>query len=37
MSGVHLPLICWVNNSIVVKKSNYFNLDQKEIEDWLKK
>ena len=36
MSGIHLPLICWVNNGIVIKKTNYYHLDQKEIEDWFK-
>jgi hypothetical protein len=36
MSGLKLPAIYWVNNSIVIRKSTYINLDQKAIEDWLK-
>jgi hypothetical protein len=36
ISGLELPAIFWVNNGIVVKKCNYLNLYQNEIEDWLK-
>jgi hypothetical protein len=35
MSGLNLPAIYWVNNGIVLKKTKYIYLDQKEIEDWL--
>jgi hypothetical protein len=36
MSGIRLPAIYWVNNGVVIRKSTYFDLDQKAIEDWLK-
>ena len=36
MSGVRLPAIYWVNDGIVTKKSTYLDIDQKEIEGWLK-
>jgi hypothetical protein len=35
MSGTSLPEILWVNNSIVEKKSNHFQLTQEQIEIWL--
>jgi hypothetical protein len=35
MAGLNLPVIDWVNNSIVVRKSTYFTLNQSDIESWL--
>ncbi len=35
MAGPKLPQILWVNNSVVEKKSGYFQLNEKTIEDWL--
>jgi len=37
LAGTNLPVICLVNNSIVENHVNYFDLDQGEIEKWLKK
>lgn len=31
------PMILWLNNDTVVASSTYLDLDQQEIEDWLKK
>jgi hypothetical protein len=36
ISGVKLPAIFWVNNGIVVKRCKQIDLQQNEIEDWLK-
>lgn len=37
VAGPAVPQIDWVNNSMVENKSNYFVLQQKDVEDWLKK
>jgi hypothetical protein len=37
LAGLNLPAIFWVDNSIVVKRTSYFELDQNEIEEWLNK
>jgi len=37
LAGIHLPVIYLVNNSIVEFQVNYIDLDQNEIEKWLKK
>jgi hypothetical protein len=37
ISGPAVPQIDWVNNDTVENKSNYFVLQQKDVEDWLKK
>jgi hypothetical protein len=34
LAGVSLPQILWVDNSVVVKKSRYFFLEQSELEQW---
>ncbi len=31
-----VPAIYWVNNSVIERKSSYYQLDPKEIETWLK-
>lgn len=36
MSGLALPEILWVNNSIVEKKGSYMDLKESEINKWLK-
>jgi len=36
IAGVQLPAIFWVNNGQVEKRTNYFQLNQAEIENWLK-
>lgn len=36
MAGDYVPAIDWINNSVVERKSNYMQLDPKDIEDWLK-
>jgi hypothetical protein len=37
VAGISLPVIMYIDNSIVYKKVNGLELDQKDIEDWLKK
>jgi uncharacterized membrane protein YphA (DoxX/SURF4 family) len=37
LAGVKLPVIFWVNNSIVEKKMKYMYINQKDIEEWIKK
>ncbi|MBN8701525.1 MAG: DoxX family membrane protein [Bacteroidetes bacterium] len=37
LAGTELPSIYLVNNSVVESSLNYFELDQKEIENWLQK
>ncbi len=37
LSGLSLPAIYWVNDGTVEATATYINLDQKEIESWLKK
>jgi hypothetical protein len=34
--GYALPTIKWIKDTIVVKESNYINLDEKDILDWIK-
>jgi hypothetical protein len=36
MAGDYVPAIYWVNNSVIERKSNYLQLDPKNIEEWLK-
>lgn len=36
LGGLSLPKIYYLDNSLVVKKVNYFDLNQDEIEEWLK-
>jgi len=36
MAGPYVPAIYWINNSVIEKKSNYFQLDPKYMRDWLK-
>jgi hypothetical protein len=36
MSGPGVPAIYWINNSVIEKKSNYFQLDPKYMEHWVK-
>ncbi len=36
MSGPNLPSIYWIKNDTVVKKSTYLELNQEEIEEWVK-
>jgi thiol-disulfide isomerase/thioredoxin len=36
LSGTNLPRIYYMNNSIVIKKVDYYELSQYQIEDWLK-
>jgi hypothetical protein len=35
MAGSHLPQIYYIDNGIVVKKVDYFELNQYQIEDWV--
>lgn len=35
LSGTNLPRIYYLNNSIVVKKVDYFELNQYQIEEWI--
>jgi hypothetical protein len=37
LSGTTLPKIYYLNNTIVYKKVDYYELNQYQIEDWLKK
>lgn len=37
VAGPSVPQLDWVNNSMVENKTNYFVMQQKDIEDWLKK
>ncbi len=37
LAGLQLPKIYYIDNSTVVKKVNYFDLSQDEIEEWIKK
>ena len=37
VAGISLPLIMYIENGIVRKKSNGIQLDQEDIEAWLKK
>jgi hypothetical protein len=34
--GYALPTIKWIKDTTVVKESNYINLDEKDILDWIK-
>lgn len=36
MAGPAVPAIFWINNSIVERKATYYQLDPKEMEEWLK-
>ncbi|MFO0356093.1 MAG: MauE/DoxX family redox-associated membrane protein [Sphingobacteriaceae bacterium] len=36
LSGTNLPKIYYIDNSIVIKKVDYYELNQYQIEDWLK-
>ncbi len=36
LAGPGVPAIFWINNSIVERKSNYYQLDPQVMEDWLK-
>lgn len=36
IAGVHLPVIYYLNNSVVEKQVDYFTLEQYHIENWLK-
>lgn len=36
LAGIELPVIYLINNSVVEHQINYLDLDQKNIEDWLK-
>lgn len=36
LSGTNLPKIYYLDNSIVIKKVDYYELNQYQIEDWLK-
>jgi hypothetical protein len=35
-TGGVFPLIVWVDNSVVIAKSTYLDLDQGAIEKWIK-
>ncbi len=35
MAGPSLPAIYWINNGVIEKKSNYFQLDPETIRKWL--
>jgi uncharacterized membrane protein YphA (DoxX/SURF4 family) len=35
MAGPAIPAIYWVNNSVIERKANYFQLDPAKIRDWL--
>lgn len=35
IAGVKLPIIFWVDNGIVIRKSKYIYLEQKDIEKWI--
>ena len=37
LAGLQLPVIYYLNNSVVEKQVDYFTLDQNHIETWLKK
>jgi len=37
LAGLNLPVIYYLNNSIVEKQVDYFTLEQDYIEQWLKK
>jgi hypothetical protein len=37
MAGVKLPAIFWVEDGIVVQKTKYIYLEQKDIEEWIAK
>lgn len=37
MAGSSVPAIFWINNSVIERKSNYEQLDPKNMMDWLKK
>jgi hypothetical protein len=36
LAGPAVPAIFWINNSIVERKATYYQLDPKEMEQWLK-
>lgn len=36
IAGVHLPVIYYLNNTVVEKQVDYFTLEQYHIENWLK-
>lgn len=36
LSGTNLPKIYYIDNSIVIKKVDYYELNQYQIEDWIK-
>jgi hypothetical protein len=35
LAGSHLPQIYYIDNGIVVKKVDYFELNQYQIENWI--
>lgn len=35
MAGMYVPAIYWINNSVIERKSNYFQLDPKNMEAWV--
>jgi thiol-disulfide isomerase/thioredoxin len=37
VAGISLPVIMYIENSIVIKKTNGLEIDQTDIENWLKK
>lgn len=37
MAGTRLPAIFWLDDGVVVNNQNYFEIDEKEINEWLKK
>jgi len=37
VAGISLPVIMYIDNSIVAKKTNGIEIDQNDIETWLKK
>ncbi|MGN6568254.1 MAG: MauE/DoxX family redox-associated membrane protein [Flavipsychrobacter sp.] len=36
LAGPAVPAIFWVNNSVIERKATYYQLDPKQMEDWLK-
>lgn len=36
MAGPYVPAIYWINNGVIEKKANYFQLDPKYMREWLK-
>ncbi len=37
MAGTGVPAIFWVNNSVIERKANYYQLDPKNIIEWLRR